>query len=147
MLEQINSQESNLLDELVLVTDGGCKGNPGPGAVGFIIYDRRSGKEIIHGRKRIGETTNNQAEYRALILGLEYASKYTRQRVICLLDSELVVNQANGEYQARDYQIINLYEELKRKERLFKKVEYKRITREHPLIIRVDALVKKTLGR
>jgi len=146
MFEQINSQESNLLDEVVLVTDGGCKGNPGPGAVGFIIYDRK-GKEIIRGIERIGGTTNNEAEYRALILGLEYASKYTKQRVICVLDSELVVKQANGEYQVRDYQMIILYDELKKKEKLFKKVEYKRIAREHRLIIRVDAMVKDAFGK
>jgi len=145
MKMQINTLEPKLLEEVVLVTDGGCRPNPGIGAIGFIIYDR-GGHEIWRGSKRIGETTNNQAEYRALIYGLENAAKYTRQRVFCFLDSQLVVKQAKREIEVNKFQILILYEELKEKERFFKEVNYGRLSKGHPQIIKVDALVKEALG-
>lgn len=64
------------ISELKLVTDGGCRGNPGLGAIGFILF-AMDNRVIAKGGKLIGQTTNNRAEYLALIEGLEQTSKYT----------------------------------------------------------------------
>ena len=71
-----------LIDEVQLYTDGGCRGNPGPGAIGVIIMDTDH-HELFAWAERIGQVTNNRAEYRALIKGLDLCAVYTRGRVVC----------------------------------------------------------------
>jgi ribonuclease HI len=97
---------------LVLRTDGGSRGNPGPAAAGVIIEDA-SGRVVARGRRFLGHMTNNQAEYRALILGLKALTGYRPRQVTVYLDSELVVNQMNGRYRVRDEQLRPLFEEAK----------------------------------
>ena len=80
------------IDNVKLYTDGGCRGNPGPGAIAFRILDENN-NELERGSECIGHTTNNRAEYHALIKGLECAAKHTRGIVRCYLDSELVIKQ------------------------------------------------------
>ena len=71
-------------------SDGGARGNPGPGAVAALV--RKEGEIITKYSKFIGEnTTNNVAEYEGLILALELASNITKDEITCFLDSELVV--------------------------------------------------------
>ena len=73
-------------------SDGGARGNPGPGAIGIIV--RNEGEILSKYAKKIGDyITNNIAEYEALIKALELASAYTSDEVTCLLDSELIVKQ------------------------------------------------------
>ena len=77
-------------------SDGGARGNPGPGAVAALV--RKEGEIITKYSKFIGEnTTNNVAEYEGLILALELASNITKDEITCFLDSELVVKQLLGE--------------------------------------------------
>lgn len=97
---------------LVLRTDGGSRGNPGPAAAGVIIEDA-TGRVVARGRRFLGHMTNNQAEYRALILGLKAIAGYRPRQVTIYLDSELVVNQMNGRYRVRDELLRPLYEEAK----------------------------------
>ncbi len=82
-----------------LYTDGGARGNPGPAGIGAVLT---IGEEQYLFKKYIGETTNNQAEYQALILGLEEAIKREIKEVNCFLDSELVVKQLKREYKVKD---------------------------------------------
>lgn len=82
-----------------LYTDGGARGNPGPAGIGAVLT---IGEEQYLFKKYIGETTNNQAEYQALILGLEEAIKHGVKEIDCFLDSELVVKQLKREYKVKD---------------------------------------------
>jgi ribonuclease HI len=83
-----------------LYTDGACRGNPGEGGIGVVIKDE--GGNVLGALKQyIGPCTNNEAEYRALLLGLEEAVRRGYRRLEIFMDSELVVNQINGDYRVR----------------------------------------------
>ncbi|MCK5332843.1 ribonuclease HI family protein [Candidatus Parcubacteria bacterium] len=92
--------------ELVTFTDGGSRGNPGPAACGAVIKSK-TGKIILQCSKYIGRTTNNQAEYGALILALDEVLKLYKKEskqidLKCYLDSELVVKQLKKEYRMKN---------------------------------------------
>lgn len=90
-----------------LFTDGGSRGNPGPAAIGGVLY--QADKEIAHFSKYLGTGTNNQAEYTALLTGLELAKKNKVTDLQCFLDSELVVKQLNKEYRVKDADLAKLF--------------------------------------
>ena len=85
-----------MLNAYILFTDGGARGNPGPGAVGIVI---EKDKEVIFAKgKYLGDNlTNNQAEYRAILGGLKVATEMGVKEIKCNLDSELVEKQLKGE--------------------------------------------------
>ena len=90
--------------------DGGARGNPGPAAIGVVI---RSGSEVVgEVSERIGEATNNVAEYRALLAGIEKASELGATELELIGDSELVVRQVRGEYKVRNAGIKPLHAEV-----------------------------------
>jgi ribonuclease HI len=97
---------------LHLFTDGGSRGNPGQAAIGCVLEDPIAGKVLREYREHIGVETNNVAEYRALIEGLKIALQYRPNRLICHMDSELVVRQINGQYQVRMPTLQPLVEEV-----------------------------------
>ncbi len=107
-------------------TDGGSRGNPGPAAIGIIL---KSTVETTRIGKYIGHTTNNVAEYSALIEALKAAKDLKATELECLLDSELVVKQLNGLYKVKDTNMRRLWAEIKALEKHFKKVGYKNIPR------------------
>ena len=86
---------------LVLYVDGSSQGNPGPAAIGVVLRDG-AGTIVDTFSELIGVATNNQAEYRALIAGLELTLKSGAAQVAVNLDSELVVKQLRGEYRVRN---------------------------------------------
>ena len=86
---------------LVLYSDGSSLGNPGPAAIGVVMLDG-AGTTVGQFSERIGKATSNQAEYRALIAGLELALKLGAKHVDINLDSELVAKQLKGEYKVRN---------------------------------------------
>lgn len=86
--------------EWVLRTDGGARGNPGPAGIGFVLEDE-AGAEVCAAGRYLGETTNNVAEYEALLLGLESALAHGVRRLRVCSDSELVVRQVNGVYKVK----------------------------------------------
>lgn len=86
---------------LVLYADGSSQGNPGPAAIGVVLRDG-TGTIVDTFSELIGVATNNQAEYRALIAGLELTLKSGAAHVDVNLDSELVVKQLRGEYRVRN---------------------------------------------
>jgi len=135
-------QMSKFIDEVRLFTDGGCRGNPGPGAIGVMILDG-SGNELFRWAGCIGNTTNNRAEYRALIKGLDACAKYTRRRVICHTDSQLIVNQLNGEWRLKDDELRQLWHKVKDMERVFDTIVYQHTPRTNPHIQRVDRLLNE----
>jgi len=135
---------SKFIDCVKLYSDGGCKRNPGPGAIAFIIYDC-SGIILESHYECVGETTNNRAEYLALIKGLDYTAKHTRRSVICFLDSDLVIKQVTGVFRLKNSELRRLFQEVKNKERSFNDVKYQHLKRTNPLIQKVDRLVKLAL--
>ena len=115
------------MKKAVLYTDGGARGNPGPAGIGAVL---KIGEETYEFKKYIGETTNNQAEYQALILGLEKAKEHNVTEVECLLDSELVVKQLNREYKVKDKDLGVQFVKVWNLMQGFKKVTFKHIFRE-----------------
>lgn len=87
-------------DSIILYTDGGARGNPGPAGIGVVI--RSDGQIVSRLKAAIGEATNNIAEYEAVILGLEEAKRLGAQEVDVRLDSELVASQLKREFKVKD---------------------------------------------
>lgn len=96
------------MNKIEIFTDGGSRGNPGPGAIGFVV--REGGNIIYKNGEKIGHCTNNEAEYQAVIRALEYVqNKYKKMPIQFYLDSELVVKQLNGEYRVKDKKLKVLF--------------------------------------
>jgi ribonuclease HI len=91
-------------------TDGASKGNPGPAAIGVLIKDE-AGHVLATVSKRIGNTTNNQAEYRAVIAGLEKAISLGARQVVVETDSELIARQLLGLYKIKNAGLRTLYQQ------------------------------------
>ncbi len=86
---------------LTVHVDGGSRGNPGPAAIAAVVSDENG--EIVHEAKEtIGRATNNVAEYRALLLGIERAKQLGATEVDLVGDSELIIKQVRGEYKVKD---------------------------------------------
>jgi len=128
---------------LHLFTDGGSRGNPGQAAVGCILEDPTRGVTLREHAERIGVETNNVAEYRALITGLKIAKHYHPNRLVCHLDSELIVRQLNGQYQVRMAHLKPFIEEIQTLSQDFHSITFKHIPRSDNF--RADALVNKAL--
>jgi ribonuclease HI len=86
---------------LTLFTDGGSRGNPGPSALGAVLFDE-NGAVVEEIGEYLGVTTNNQAEYRAVVAGLQAALRHGATRVECKMDSLLIVKQMNREWKVKD---------------------------------------------
>jgi ribonuclease HI len=99
------------VNKAVIYTDGAARGNPGPASIGAVIKDE-TGRVVARISRRIGTTTNNQAEYRAVITALEKAVSLGVQHVILKSDSELVVKQINGRYKIKNAALRPLYQEV-----------------------------------
>ncbi len=97
--------------ELVIHTDGGSRGNPGPSAIGVVITTPK-GKHVESFGKYLGVTTNNQAEYSAVLAAIKAAEKYQPQILHFFLDSELVVKQITGIYKVKHGELRTLYDEV-----------------------------------
>lgn len=99
--------------KLTVNVDGGARGNPGPAAIGAVL--RGAGGEILEERgERIGRATNNVAEYRALLLGIELAAAHGASELELVGDSELIVRQVEGRYKVKDATMKELHAEVKR---------------------------------
>lgn len=93
---------------LIVETDGAARGNPGLAGAGIIIKDEQ-GRRLESSHTFLGVTTNNQAEYQALIEGLKAVTRHRPDAVVVRMDSELVVKQMNGQYRVRHPEIVPLY--------------------------------------
>lgn len=109
-LEEHKAANAEVIEVFV---DGGSRGNPGPAGGGFGVY--RGGKLVDKGSEYFGEQTNNQAEYLALRLALrETYEKFSDLKIDCYMDSQLVVEQMNGNFKVKNANIRPLYEEVRR---------------------------------
>lgn len=109
--------------------DGASRGNPGPAGIGAVIEfgDARAAKEL---HAYIGETTNNVAEYRALLMALDEAGRHSPSSVTVFSDSELLVRQMRGEYKVKARHLRPLHEEARRRLRVFPEVRILHVPRE-----------------
>lgn len=130
------------MTKFIIHSDGGARGNPGPAAIGAVIADV-NGKVVETVSKTIGETTNNQAEYQAILAGLEVAKKLGAEEVDCFLDSELVVKQLRHEYKVKNKELAPLFVKVHNLSLQFKKISFTHIRRE--LNKEADKLVNEAL--
>ncbi len=130
--------------KLNVYSDGGARGNPGPAAIGVLICDEQ-GEELAEHGETIGETTNNVAEYTGVIVALEIARKFKPSEIHFHSDSQLVISQLSGLYKIKMPHLLELYKQVKEKEKHFKKVTYTHLRREHEKIRHVDRLVNQAL--
>jgi len=115
--------------KLFLYTDGGSRGNPGPSGIGVVILDEKR-KKIKELSKYIGETTNNIAEYNALIYALEEAAALAAKELVIYMDSELMMRQLSGEYRVKSAELKPLFEKALGILKTFSSFEIKHIERE-----------------
>jgi len=125
-----------------LSTDGGARGNPGPAAFGYVL-ETEDGTVLDARGEAIGVATNNVAEYRALIAGLDAALERGVTELEVVSDSELVVKQMRGEYKVKNAVLRELSTEAARFARRFDKVVYTAVRREHNEL--ADRLVNEAL--
>ena len=133
-----------IYNKLTIYTDGGARGNPGPAGIGAVILDER-GCIIGEISEYIGEATNNQAEYKALIAGLVKAKEMGALELEVFLDSELVVKQLNREYRVKDKDLAPLFVQVYNISLGFKKIVFKHIRREKNEL--ADKLVNQALNK
>jgi len=117
------------MKKYIIHSDGGARGNPGPAAIGAVIKDEQ-GLEIQYISQKIGETTNNQAEYKAIISALEKALEMGVEYAECFLDSELVVQQLNHKYKVKNKDLAPLFLKVHNLSLQFKKISFHHVMRE-----------------
>jgi probable phosphoglycerate mutase len=124
--------------------DGGSRGNPGPGAYGYVLLDP-DGREVEARGEFVGTVTNNVAEYRGLLAGLESAARFAARPLVVCLDSELVVRQMTGEYKVKNLGLKPLHASARRAVAAAGEVRFVAVPREEN--VRADRLVNETLDK
>lgn len=132
-------------DLVVVYCDGGARGNPGPAAIGAVVLDpsTRPPTELAVVSERIGIATNNVAEYRALVAGLEAAAPFRARRVAVRADSELLVRQLEGRYRVRNERLRPLFDRARALLARYDEVDVAHVPRERNTV--ADALVNAAL--
>ena len=128
--------------KLIVYSDGGARGNPGPAAIGVVVKTE-NGKNLAAYGEYLGEQTNNYAEYMGLISGLKKAKELGATEVECILDSELVTKQMQRKYKVREPTLQKLFIRAYNASAVFKKVIYKHTPRAGNK--EADELVNETL--
>lgn len=134
--QSVSSEESddkNTTDtqvKLKIHSDGGSRGNPGPSASGYVI-STEDDNVLEAGGEYLGITTNNQAEYQAVELGLQRAAKYRPKTIEFFIDSELVVKQMNGEYKIKNRDLWPIHARIKELASGYDKVTFIHVKREY----------------
>ena len=137
-----------LKEKIVIFTDGGSRGNPGPAAIGYVIKDRGGHTIKSHG-ETIGDTTNNEAEYRAVIAALQKVKallggkKIKETEVRAHLDSELVARQLNHEYKIEEEKLFPFFIKIWNLQIDFGKLIFQHVPREQNR--EADKLVNEAL--
>lgn len=131
-------------EQVVIYSDGGSRGNPGPSAAGFVILNGDD-EVISEGGAFLGITTNNVAEYQAVYLGLERAQELGVKSVDFRMDSQLVANQMNGLYKIKNADLIPINNRIRELAQQFDKVTFSHVRREYNKL--ADGVVNKILDQ
>lgn len=129
-------------NRITIYSDGGSRGNPGPSASGYVIIDGRN-EVVAQGGEYLGITTNNQAEYHGVRIGLEKALELGYRQIDFRLDSMLVVNQMNGVYKIKNRELWPINERIRELMAKFDKVTFSHVRREFNQL--ADGMVNRTL--
>jgi len=130
--------------KLIIYSDGGARGNPGPAGIGATLKNEK-GDLVATVSEYIGETTNNIAEYKAIIAAIEKAKELKATELECFLDSELVVKQLNKEYKVKNKGLAPLYIKIYNLSHSFKKISYTHVRREFNK--EADALANEAMDK
>jgi ribonuclease HI len=117
-----------MAESWVLNSDGGARGNPGPGGAGIVLR-RSDGSVAARGGAFLGSATNNVAEYEALLWGLRAAAALGAKRLVVKADSELVVRQMRGEYRVKNEGLKPLFLQAQALRRRFESIEFVHVRR------------------
>ncbi len=142
LLDTIADKNTTILTEVKVYADGGSRGNPGPSASGFVLLTMDDAI-IEQGGLYLGVSTNNQAEYTALKIGLEEAAKRGAHTVHVFMDSMLVVNQMKGLYKVRHADLMPIYNAIRQQLHHFQVVTFTHVPR--ALNHLADAMVNEVL--
>ncbi len=134
----------NKYEYLKIYFDGGSRGNPGPSAIGAIVYDQDD-KRVGQVSEYIGKHTNNVAEYMSLEKVLEYISRFETVKLILLTDSKLVHNQVKKIWKIKDKKILDIYLRLNKRLSAYSTVDLRHIPIEENT--EADRLVNEALDR
>ncbi len=129
-------------ERVIVNVDGGARGNPGPAAIAAVAADEQ-GNVLAERNELIGETTNNVAEYRAMLLGIELAKELGADEVELLGDSTLIVNQVKGEWKVKQDHLRPLHTKVLDELRGLPKWSIAAVRRERN--VRADELVNEAL--
>lgn len=132
------------VEKVIVYADGGSRGNPGPSASGYVIYDENH-QVLVYRGTYIGVTTNNQAEYMALKLALEEAKSLGAQQVSVYMDSLLVVNQMRGIFKVKNRDLWPVHDAAEQLVKQFDKVLFTQVPRESNKL--ADAAVNQALDQ
>ncbi|MDQ2938923.1 MAG: ribonuclease HI family protein [Actinomycetota bacterium] len=130
--------------EVRVNVDGGARGNPGPAAIAAVVQDG-NGEVVEERSEAIGTATNNVAEYRALLLGIERAAALGARRLELIGDSELIVRQVTGEYKVKDEALRELHRQVREALDDFEKWSIRHVRRDENA--EADRLVNEELDR
>jgi len=131
-----------------MFADGGSRGNPGPAASGAVVYeleDGELGEMVVEVGEYLGTATNNQAEYHAIVIGMQKALEYGFNVLDIRLDSELAVKQINGVYKVKNEELAKKYLEIFHLRQKFRETTFSHVRREYNKV--ADAVVNKVLDR
>lgn len=132
------------MNKLIINTDGGARGNPGPAGIGVVICDEKK-RLLSQHNEYIGEATNNVAEYKALILALKKALGLGAKELLIKMDSELVVRQMQGRYKIKEPTLKVLAAEALKIIKHFTQVTFQHIPREQNKA--ADKLVNEAIDK
>ena len=141
-IEQVDV-ESASSSSITVFSDGGSRGNPGPSAAGFVIVNGRQ-EVIAEGGEYLGITTNNQAEYPGVRLGLERAKELGYKNIDFKVDSMVVVNQMNGTYKIKNRELWPIHERIRELIKDFDRVSFTHVNRQFNQL--ADSAVNKVLN-
>ena len=129
---------------MIAYADGASRGNPGPSALGVVVYDE-AGEELHRVSRALGHGTNNQAEYRAAIAALEAALGLGAREVELCMDSEVVVRQLSSRYRVRNPRLIPLYKRVLDLRSRFQRMAVRHVPRERNRV--ADGLANEALDK
>ncbi len=129
---------------MIVYTDGGSRNNPGNAAIGIVLCDDKNNVLTTY-KEFIGKASNNVAEYSAVIKALEMLSHRAGENLEFFSDSQLMVMQLNGVYKVKNAGIKKLYDRVMELRRVYGKVVFNHVPREHPKIVIADRIVNEAL--
>lgn len=138
-------EKNNITTRYILFSDGGSRGNPGPSSAAFVLFDNETSQVLEEDGVYLGITTNNQAEYHGLRLGIERAIERGLLVLECRMDSMLVVNQLNGSYHIKNRELWPIFERIRSYVPQFEKITFVHIPREENQ--KADAMVNRLLDQ